>query len=237
MPPPTPPIVNDGRMMAGKADVVDDRQRLFERPGDAARRHLDADLPHRVAEQQPVLGHLDRVDRRANQLDVVLLEHAALVQRHRQVERRLAADGRQHRVRPLLGDDRLDHLRRQRLDVGAIGHLRVGHDRGRVAVDQHHLEPFGAQRLARLRARVVELARLADDDRARADDEDALDVSAFGHRRRRQRRLARLIASPSTRGTAGTGSRRRADPATPRDGTAPRRSASSVWRKPSTVPS
>ena len=73
------------------------------------------------------------------------------------------------------------HLRRQRLDVGGVGHLRVGHDRGRVAVDQHDLEPFGAQRLARLRARVVELGRLADHDRAGADDEDALDVSALWH--------------------------------------------------------
>ena len=62
-----------------------------------------------------------------------------------------------------------------------VRHLRVRHDRGRVAVDQDHLEPFGAQRLARLRARVVELGGLADDDRPRADHEDAFDVSAFGH--------------------------------------------------------
>src|SRR3546814_6626679 len=38
-----------------------------------------------------------------------------------------------------------------------------------------------AQRLARLRARIIELARLADDDRPRADDEDGGDVGAFGH--------------------------------------------------------
>ena len=72
-------------------------------------------------------------------------------------------------------------FRRERLDVGAIGDLRVGHDRRRIAVDEDDLEPFGAQRLARLRARVVELAGLADDDRAGADDEHALDVGAFGH--------------------------------------------------------
>ena len=177
MPPPTPPSVNDGRMIAGKPTSSTMRQRLFERPGHAALRHLDADLAHRVAEEQAVFGDLDRVDRRANQLDVVLVENAALVQRDRQVERRLAADGRQHGVGPLLGDDRLGHLRRQRLDVGRFGQLRVGHDRRRVAVDQHHLEPFGPQRLARLRARVVELGRLADDDRPRADDEHTFDVS------------------------------------------------------------
>ena len=43
------------------------------------------------------------------------------------------------------------------------------------------LEPLGAQRLARLRARVVELARLADHDRAGADDQDALQIGATGH--------------------------------------------------------
>ena len=79
MPPPTPPSVNDGRMIAGKPSVLDERQRLVERLGDAALRHLDADLPHRVAEQQAILGHLDRLDLRADQLDVVLLEDAALV--------------------------------------------------------------------------------------------------------------------------------------------------------------
>ena len=108
MPPPTPPSVNDGRMIAGKADVLDQRQRFLERRRDAALRHLDADLPHRVAEQEPVLGHLDRVDLRANQLDVVSLEDPALVERDREVERRLAADGRQHRVGLLLDDDRFD---------------------------------------------------------------------------------------------------------------------------------
>ena len=78
-------------------------------------------------------------------------------------------------------DDLLERFRRQRLDVGAIGQLRVGHDRRRVAVDEHDFEAFAAQRLDRLRARVVELAGLPDDDRAGADDEDAFDVSPFGH--------------------------------------------------------
>ena len=96
-------------------------------------------------------------------------------------ERGLAADGRQHRVGPLALDDGRQHFRRERLDVGAIGQLRVGHDRRRVAVDEDHLEALGAQRLARLAAGIVELARLADDDRAGADDQHALEVSAARH--------------------------------------------------------
>src|SRR5437870_1999725 len=47
-----------------------------------------------------------------------------------------------------------------------------GHDRRRVGVDQHDLDPFLTQRLARLRTRVVELCGLADDDGTGAEDKD-----------------------------------------------------------------
>jgi hypothetical protein len=40
---------------------------------------------------------------------------------------------------------------------------------------------FLAQRFACLRAGVIELARLADDDRSGADEEDGFDVGAFWH--------------------------------------------------------
>ena len=97
------------------------------------------------------------------------------------VQAGLAAEGRQDGVGPLDGDDLLDDLGRDRLDVGPVGHLGVGHDRGRVRVDQDDLVPLLAERLARLGARVVELARLADDDRPGADDQDLLDVGTLGH--------------------------------------------------------
>ena len=100
----------------------------------------------------------------------------------REVQRGLAADGRQHRVGLLADDDRFEHLDGQRLDVGPVGNLRVGHDRRRVAVDQDDFEPLGLERLAGLRAGVVELAPLPDDDRAGADDEDPLEISTLGHR-------------------------------------------------------
>ena len=71
----------------------------------------------------------------------------------------------------------------ERLDVGGVGDRLVGHDGGRVAVDQHDAVPERAQGLARLGAGVVELAGLADDDRPRSDNEDRFDVGAFGHQR------------------------------------------------------
>ena len=75
----------------------------------------------------------------------------------------------------------VEHFDGQGLDVRAIGQLRIGHDRRRVAVDEDHFEAFRAERLAGLAARIVELARLPDDDRTGADDEHALEVCAFWH--------------------------------------------------------
>ena len=155
--------------------------RLVERLHHRRRRRVDADLGHRLAEQLPVFRDLDRLDRGADQLHAVLGEDAVLLELDGEVERRLAADRRQHRVGPLALDDLGHDVHRERLDVGPVGQLRVGHDRRRVGVDQHDLEPLGAQRLAGLSAGVVELARLADDDGPGADDEDAVDVGALGH--------------------------------------------------------
>ena len=88
-----------------------------------------------------------------------------------------------HRVGPLAGDDLLHDLGGDRLDVGRVGELRVGHDRGRVGVDQDDPQALLAQDAAGLGAGVVELAGLADDDRAGPDHQHAGDVGALGHLR------------------------------------------------------
>src|SRR5207248_6792407 len=63
------------------------------------------------------------------------------------------------------------------------GELRVGHDGGGVRVDEDDAVALLTERLTRLGAGVVELAGLADHDRARADEEDGADVGAAGHQR------------------------------------------------------
>ena len=173
MPPPVPPSVNDGRMIAGKLVRLDDRFGFLVALGDAALRDREADARHRFAEQLAVFGDRDRVRRRADQLDAVLLERAGLGERHRDVERRLTAHRRQDRVGALLLEDQLDELGRHRLDVRPIGELRIGHDRRRVRVDENHLVPFFLQRLRRLRSGIVEFGGLSDDDRTGSDYENA----------------------------------------------------------------
>ena len=105
-------------------------------------------LGHRLAEQRAVLGHVDRVRLGADHLDVVALENAHALQRQRGVERGLAAHGRQQRVGPLLLDDLGDDFGRDRLDIGGVGQIRVGHDRRRVGVDQDDPVALLFQRLA-----------------------------------------------------------------------------------------
>ena len=162
-------------------------------------RHFEADLPAGVLEPQPVFRHLDGAQRRSNQFDAVFIEHAAFGQFHGQIQARLAPDGGQQRVRLFARDDLLERGARERLDVGPVGHFRIGHDRGRIRIDQHHLIAVRPQRLARLRARVIEFAGLPDHDGAGADDQNLLDVGAFWHRYFADFRLAGFAADASPR--------------------------------------
>src|SRR3546814_2183549 len=66
-------------------------------------------------------------------------------------------------------------------DVCSSDLVGIGHDRRRVGVDEDNAIALLLERLDRLRPRIVELARLTDNDRAGADDEDGLDVGSFGH--------------------------------------------------------
>src|SRR5262249_1262553 len=165
-----------------QADLLADLLRLGERARASRPRGPRPDLGDRPLEEVAVLGEAHRDLVRADQPDVAALEDAALRQREREVQRGLAADGRKNRVGPLLLEDPLQKLGRQRLDVGRVGELRVRHDRRRVRVDEDHAVALAAQRADRLCAGVVEFAGLPDDDRAGADDEDASYVDALGHR-------------------------------------------------------
>ncbi len=164
-----------------KADLLREPDGLLDRPDDAAGGHLEADLAHGVSEELPVLGQLDGLEPRADQLDPVLLEDPHLGERHGEIQAGLPAQGGQQRVGSLLLDDAGDGLGVERLDVGAVRELRVGHDCRRVGVHQDDDEPLLAQRLAGLGAGVVELAGLADHDRAGADHQDPFDVFALRH--------------------------------------------------------
>ena len=193
----------------GKAEAVHHAHRLVERLGVGAGRYVDADGLHRLAELQAVFGHHDGVDRGPDQRYPELLEHPVGIELHRQVQRGLAPDRRQQRIGTFPGDYRAHHFPGQRLDVGPIRDLRVRHDGRGVRVDQDHLDALGPERLARLGARIVELARLADHDRAGADDEHAFDVSTAGHGQQGSDGAARHLLQKSGKQIVGVVGARR----------------------------
>jgi hypothetical protein len=140
--------------------------------GQAARR-LDADLVEALDEEAPVLGVFDRLDGGAENAHAMALEHAAPMQFEAAVERRLAAEGEQDGIHLVLGDDPLDELRRHGDQMDPIGQPGAGLDGGDIGIDEDRLNPLFPEGLDRLRAGIVELARLADLKRARSEDQDA----------------------------------------------------------------
>ena len=83
-----------------------------------------------------------------------------------------AAHVGQQGVGPLLFDDLGQPLRVERLDIRHIRDAGVGHDGGRVGIDQHHLVAFFLEGLHGLGAGIVEFTALADDDGTCADNQN-----------------------------------------------------------------
>jgi len=165
----------------GNAGLRDHLSRFFEGGGNSGEGNRQPDAPHRLCEQLSVLGLVDGIEVRTDELDSVAIEHPRLVEMNRQIQRSLAADRRKQRIGPLPSDDLVDTLHGHGFDVRAVCGVRVGHDRRGIRVQEHDLIALLSKRLAGLGARVVELTRLADDDRTRADYEDGVDVVALRH--------------------------------------------------------
>ena len=177
------------RATQGKGRTNDDRKtkrhlrllRFFQRVGDHRAGGFQTGVGHRGLEFLPVFRLVNRFFTGANQLDAEFFQNAVMRQFQCTIQRRLSAHRRQNGVRAFFLDDFFQHLAVDRLDIGHIGRIRVGHDRRRIGVDQNDLVTLLAQCLAGLRAGIVELARLADHDRAGADDENTFDVCTFWH--------------------------------------------------------
>ncbi len=163
------------------AEARNDVEGVLDRVGVAAAGSFNAQLGHAVVEQLAIFAALDGVQVAADHLDAVLFQDAALGKLDRGVQARLTAERGKQCVGAFGGDDLFDEFRGDGLDVGAIGHGRVGHDGCGVGVNQHHAVALFLEHLAGLCSRIVELARLADDDGAGADDENGRDVGALRH--------------------------------------------------------
>ena len=169
-----------------EAELGDGLADLVHRVADGRLRGLATDLGDDVLELLPILAALDGVEVGTDQLDAVLGENSLIVQCDSGIERRLSTEGGEHGLDGMTllgfaGEDLLDEFRRDRLDVGGVGELGVGHDRRGVGVDEADTQSFLAQHSAGLGAGVVELTGLTDDDRAGSDDQDVVQVCAAWH--------------------------------------------------------
>ena len=163
------------------AHVCGHRQRFFHGVRNAGTRGIQTDFLHCHIEATAVFRFINRVSGSADHGDAEFGQHALTFQLQRAVQRRLTAHGRQYRIRTLFFDNFAHDFPVNRLNIGRIGHFRVGHDGGRVGVHQNDTVTFFAQGLTGLSARVVKFASLADNDRASAKNQDAFYVCTFWH--------------------------------------------------------
>ena len=199
---------------AGIAHALGDSLGVGHAVGIARARDLQANLGHSLVKELAVLAALDSGQVAADHLDAVLVERTVLCQLDGGVQTGLAAQRGQQRVRVLFLDYALDKLGGDGLDIGAVGKTRVGHDGRRVGVDQDDLKAILLEHLAGLGAGVVELAGLANNNGARTNNEDTLDVSTFRHvssprsQRSRTRRNSSRRGGPSRCRCPGSSPRR-----------------------------
>ena len=216
----------------GVADLFGNGERLLDLRGRGRGDERLADLLHGLLEQFAVLGAVDGLHGRSQQLHAHAAQKALVVELRGDGQSRLPAKARQQAVRPLLFDDAADGLGGQGLQIDLVGGEggrvvrggAVGHDRRRVGVDQHHFQPRLLEHAAGLRARVVELRRLTDDDGAGADEHYLFDSVKHRHARSlpswiQSGRRASPRPAGRRRPRGGTARKRRSSPGSP----APRR--------------
>ena len=163
------------------AESSADLDGLHHRVDDVGGRDRLAEILHELLEEVTVLGLLDGRQVGAEKFDAELVEDPAFGEVTGHVETGLAAQGGHDGLGALPAQDLADELQGDRLDVDPVGDLTVGHDGGRVGVDEDDLVTLLTQGQAGLGSGVVELCGLTDDDRAGSDDEDAVDVGAAWH--------------------------------------------------------
>ena len=91
-----------------------------------------------------------------------MVEHTSFIEFYAAVQRRLSAKRKQDAIGPFFFDDTLHKLGRDGLEIDGVGHILAGLHGGDVRIDQHRVDALFLQGFQRLRAAIVELARLSN---------------------------------------------------------------------------
>ncbi|MNI19857.1 hypothetical protein D3C73_733040 [compost metagenome] len=121
---------------------------------------------HQVSEKIAIFCFLNSRQLSAQQFHILALKHACSCKLNSHVQSSLSTKCRQQTIRTLLTNNLRNKLKCNRFDIYFISHVRIGHNRGWVTVDQNNFHAFFFQSLARLCSSVVELRSLTDNDRA-----------------------------------------------------------------------
>ena len=108
---------------------------------------LDADLIELASEEVTVFRVHNGLDGSTQDLDIVLLEDAALMECYTAVERCLSAEGEENALRALLLDDLLDEEGGDGKEVDLVSNAFGGLYRGNVGVDEYGAYPLFAHGL------------------------------------------------------------------------------------------
>ncbi len=125
--------------------------------GDSAARALQADGFNCLEKLVTIFSSMDNIPCCANHLHAKPIQNAIIKQLTGAVQSCLAAERRQEGidlVAPTMFffNDLGDSVCSDRLDIGPVSHLRIGHDRRRIRVDQDDLKTFLPQRFTCLSA-------------------------------------------------------------------------------------
>ncbi len=139
------------------------------------------DFLHGFFEPSPVFRFPDGVQGSPQQFNAQLFQNPALRKLYGHIQTGLPAQCRQNAIREFPAEDPDHHFQGDGFDVNFIGHVRVGHDGGGIAVYQHHFDVFLPKSLAGLGTGIVEFGCLSNDDRAGANDQYFIDIMSFRH--------------------------------------------------------
>ena len=136
-------------------------QRVLDRRDGDADGRLDVDFGQLVGEDLAVFGVDDRLDGRAEHLNIILFEHAVFEELDAAVQCGLAAKGKQDAVGFLFFDDLLHEIWSHRQEVDPVGNVFRRLNGRNVRIHQNRPDALFLESLQGLRAGVVELAGLA----------------------------------------------------------------------------
>ena len=123
--------------------------------------------------EEPIFAFLNGPGFGADQFHSVFLQNTVVAEVEGEIERGLAPQGGQQRIRLFALDYLACHFDRKRFNISSIGEFRIGHYSGRIAIDQNDLVALFPQRFAGLGAAIVKFACLSDYDGSGTQDEDS----------------------------------------------------------------